>query len=92
MKQRFVKGQYLAIDLDLNNANFRSDYYRAKNFAKSIYTEKKALQFENELRDYRWNVILGNNSTLGYYFYGYFKDVRVWSSSRKDEEILSYRF
>jgi len=87
-----VKGQYLAIDRDSNNFDFKTQYMRGKSFAKSIFNEKRVFEFENEFRDYRWNVILGNNSTFGYLFYGSFKDVRVWSSSRTDADILSYRF
>ena len=92
VNQRYVKGQYLAIDRDSNNFDFKTQYMRGKSFAKSIFNEKRVFEFENEFRDYRWNVILGNNSTFGYLFYGSFKDVRVWSSSRTDADILSYRF
>jgi hypothetical protein len=37
-------------------------------------------------------VILGNNGTYDLSFYGSFKDVRIWKTSRTDTELMSYRF
>ena len=93
VQQKYVKGQYLAIDIDLTNPrdDFKEKTLRPKTFAQSIYTKPEFI-LANQSQQYRWNVILGNRPQLDLVFFGSFKDVRIWKSVRTDAELFSFRF
>ena len=95
--QRFVKGQYLAINIKEDGTpdpGFLENALRPKTFARSIYlpSGKKRIINENLLKQHRWNVILGNNGNFAAYFAGSFKDIRLWKKARTDAEVFSFRF
>ena len=102
LQNKYVKGQYLAINLesqdkserDIANSDFKTKILSPKTFAKHIYKFKdsEVVQILNESAPQRWNVILGNNVTVSASFYGSFKDVRLWKSTRSDAELYSNRF
>ena len=86
--QRFVKGQYLALNINADgspNPGFLESALRPKSFARSIYLEQdNKITNENLLKQHRWNVILGNNGNFAAYFAGSFKDIRLWKKARTD--------
>ena len=94
-----MKGQYLAVNLDpegedLSNSTFVPTTLRPKTFARSIFRQKESDQvlITNYAQSARWNLILGNDAALTKFFYGSFKDVRIWKSTRSDAELFSFRF
>ena len=98
-REHFVKGVYLAINLDVdanttNSSTFKEQSLRPKTFSKSILKADSSavIQIFNQNRIQRWNVILGNDANFTASFFGSFKDVRVWKTTRSDAELFSKRF
>lgn len=88
-----MKGQYLAINLQ-GQDSFRDETLRPQTFAKTIFKRDPVpeILILNQQLAQRWNVILGNNVEREMFFFGSFKDVRLWKQSRTDAELYSFRF
>ena len=88
-RQKFVKCEYLAVNINTDTPptpveDFQLLTLRPQVFAKSIYRKDGGITLQNFSSEYRWNVILGNKAveSAGLFFYGSFKDVRIWKSMR----------
>ena len=60
---------------------------------RSIYLPSdQEIQNRNQQGQYRWTVILGNDKEHTLFFFGSFKEVRLWKTDRSDADLYSYRF
>lgn len=89
---KFVKGQYLAVNMDpeTQDDDFAAEILKPKSFFQEITDaeiENPNISFENE-----WDIILGNSAVRSQSFYGSLKDVRLWRSLRSDGQLYSHRF
>lgn len=86
---RFVKGQYLAVNLDLQNEGQPQDITQTlllpQSFTES-FTEK------SEVLSTQWEMYVGNDKLFSKELYGSFKDIRLWQSVRSDAQLYQNRF
>ena len=92
--ERYVKGQYLAVNLD-------PETHFVKNFEQIVLTPRSYTQIiaagtksylPNFSRDNQWTVIVGNGPYQTKTIYGTFKDIRLWKTDRSDGKLYAHRF